>query len=98
MRAETGVHNEAKLAIGFGGGTALELSVVNPTSPVVKIVPPVYFSDQADFEFSPTSENYPRPRVRGMRSIIMYSSTAGSTKQFEITVNDDGQLSATEVT
>lgn len=36
--------------------------------------------------------------ANGDASIILTSSTAGSSKQFKITVNDDGNLSATEVT
>ena len=31
-------------------------------------------------------------------SLILYSSTAGSTKKFKITVDDSGALTATEVT
>lgn len=53
---------------------------------------------------TPTSDNqaankgYVDKTVADARkSIRLYSSTDGSTKQFEITVNDDGVISATEV-
>lgn len=36
--------------------------------------------------------------IDGLKSIIMVSSTPNSTKQFKITVDDTGTISATEVT
>ena len=36
--------------------------------------------------------------ANGDKAIILTSSTANSTKQFKITVDDSGTLSATEVT
>ena len=34
----------------------------------------------------------------GDKAIYLYSSTADSTKQFKITVDDSGTISATEIT
>ena len=41
---------------------------------------------------------YDLPRSNNGKSIIVKSSTSGSTKQFKITVDDSGTISATEVT
>ena len=86
------------LNIGALGGTALKISVTPSTSPTVKIIPPVYSTQQADIEFSRASSVYPHPKIKGIGGIVMHSSTSGSTKQFLITVDDTGTLKATEVT
>lgn len=86
------------LNIGALGGTALKISVTPSTSPTVKIIPPVYSTQQADIEFSRASSVYPHPKIKGIGGIVMHSSTSGSTKQFRITVDDSGTISATEVT
>lgn len=86
------------LRIGALGGTALEISVTPSTSPTVKITPPVYNIHQADIEFSRSASTYPHPKIKGIGGIVMHSSTSGSTKQFLITVDDSGTLTATEVT
>lgn len=86
------------LNIGALGGTALKISVTPSTSPTVKIIPPVYSTQQADIEFSRASSVYPHPKIKGIGGIVMHSSTSGSTKQFLITVDDSGTLTATEVT
>lgn len=86
------------LNIGALGGTALKISVTPSTSPTVKIIPPVYSTQQADIEFSRASSVYPHPKIKGIGGIVMHSSTSGSAKQFRITVDDTGTLKATEVT
>ena len=86
------------LNIGALGGTALKISVTPSTSPTVKITPPVYRTQQADIEFSRITSEYPHPKIKGIGGIVMHSSTSGSAKQFRITVDDSGTISATEVT
>ena len=86
------------LNIGALGGTALKISVTPSTSPTVKITPPVYGTQQADIEFSRLTSEYPHPKIKGIGGIVMHSSTSGSAKQFRITVDDSGTISATEVT
>ena len=46
---------------------------------------------------TPMAEEF-LPNILDIDSIIMKSSTAGSTKKFKITVDDSGTISATEVT
>ena len=84
------------LSIGASGGEDFSISVTPSTSPTVKIKPPVYLNKQADIEIVGHSEI--RPQITGLGGITMYSSTAGSTKRFKITVDDSGALTATEVT
>ena len=79
------------------GGTSFLRILVDKTSSVVKINPPVNVSAQADFEFSRLTSAYPHPKIKGIGGIVMHSSTSGSTKQFLITVDDTGTLKATEV-
>ena len=86
------------LSIGALGGTALTISVTPSTSPTVKITPPVYSTKQADIEFSRQTSTYPHPKIKGIGGIVVHSSTSGSDKQFLITVDDTGTLTATEVT
>ena len=85
------------LSIGALGGTDLEVSVTPSTSPTVKIAPPVYLNKQADIEIVSRLSSA-KPQISGLGGIIMYSSTADSTKKFKITVDDSGTISATEVT
>ena len=84
------------LSIGTSGGTDFSISVTPSTSPTVKIKPPVYLNKLADIEIA--SYAGIRPQITGLGGITMYSSTAGSTKKFRITVNDSGALTATEIT
>ena len=42
--------------------------------------------------------NYSEKRLLGKKELILASSTEGSTKQFRITVDDSGTLTATEIT
>ena len=86
------------LSIGAFGGTALTISVTPSTSPTVKITPPVYGATQADIEFAAINKGFPAPQITGLGGITMCSSTPASTKQFRITVDDSGTVSATEVT
>ena len=84
------------LSIGASGGTDFSISVTPSTSPTVKIKPPVYLNKLADIEIA--SYSGIRPQITGLGGITMYSSTDGSTKKFKITVDDSGNLTATEVT
>ena len=84
------------LSIGASGGSDFSISVTPSTSPTVKIKPPVYLNKLADIEIA--SYSGIRPQITGLGGITMYSSTAGSTKKFKITVDDSGALTATEVT
>ena len=84
------------LSIGASGGADFSISVTPSTSPTVKIKPPVYLNKLADIEIA--SYSGIRPQITGLGGITMYSSTAGSTKKFKITVDDSGALTATEVT
>lgn len=52
---------------------------------------------QANFEFSRVLPWYPHPLITGIGGVVMYSSDGNSTKQFKITVDDSGTISATEV-
>lgn len=46
-----------------------------------------------------SAKNYTDQKIAAARdSIILNSSTEGSTKKFEITVDDSGEISATEIT
>lgn len=83
--------------LGSTGGTALNI-IVNEKYPSVAFIPPVYGSDQADFEFRRHGEAYRHPLITGIGGIVVYSSTPNSTKKFKITVDDAGTISATEVT
>ena len=85
------------VGIGSRGGSALNIKV-NEKCPSVVFEPPVYLYDQADFEFRRASSAYRHPLITGIGGIVVYSSTPKSTKKFKITVDDNGTLSATEIT
>ena len=85
------------IALGSTGGPALNIKV-NEKYPSVAFIPPVYGSDQADFEFRRYTSAYRHPLITGIGGIVVYSSTPNSTKKFKITVDDAGVISATEVT
>lgn len=89
--------NDARVYFYIGGTSFLRI-LVDKTSSVVKINPPVNMNAQADFEFSRLTSAYPHPKIKGIGGIVMHSSTSGSNKQFLITVDDSGTLTATEVT
>ena len=89
--------NDAPVYFYIGGTSFLRI-LVDKTSSVVKINPPVNMNAQADFEFSRLTSAYPHPKIKGIGGIVMHSSTSGSGKQFLITVDDTGKLKATEVT
>ena len=84
-------------ALGDAAGPNLSI-VVNENRPSVRLIPPAYQSAQADFEFSRRTNAYPYPKIKGISGVVMHSSTSGSDKQFLITVDDTGTLTATEVT
>ena len=48
-------------------------------------------SDMTDYT------NYSKKRLLGKKELILASSTEGSTKQFRITVDDSGTLTAAEI-
>ena len=52
------------------------------------------------YKFADGGKYYNRTNQRklGMEELILNSSTEGSTKQFRITVDDSGTLTATEIT
>ena len=83
--------------LGSTGGPALNIKV-NEKYPSVAFIPPVYGSDQADFEFRRYTSAYRHPLITGIGGIVVYSSTPNSTKKFKITIEDAGVISATEVT
>ena len=85
------------MALGSTGGPALNIKV-NEKYPSVAFIPPVYGSNQADFEFRRYTSAYRHPLITGIGGIVVYSSTPHSTKKFKITVDDAGVISATEVT
>ena len=84
--------------IGWSGGSGLRIEVKDETNPSVTFTPPVYVNHQADFAFARASDTYPHPKITEIGGIVMYSSTSGSTKKFRITVDDNGAISATEIT
>ena len=90
-------HKTTVMDLGSTGGTALEI-IVNEKCPSVAFIPPIYGSDQADFEFRKPGGAYRHPLITGIGGIVVYSSTPNSTKKFKITVDDAGVISATEVT
>lgn len=91
-------YNADSPVVFYIGGTSFLRILVDKTSSVVKINPPVNHNKQADFEFSRLTSAYAHPKIKGIGGIVMHSSTSGSDKQFLITVDDTGTLKATEVT
>ena len=91
-------NKDVYMLLGNTGGGALEIHVGEETVPSVTFTPPVYGGVQANFEFSRAMPWYNPPLITGIGGVVMYSSDGKSTKQFEITVDDTGTLSATEVT
>ena len=84
--------------IGWSYGSGLRIIVKDETNPSVTFTPPVYMANQANFAFARASDAYPHPKITEIGGIVMYSTTAGSTKKFSITVDDNGTISATEIT
>lgn len=70
---------------------------IDETRPKVVFYPPVKVGYQSDFHFGRRGTLYRHPNIAGIGGVIMYSSTPNSTKQFKITVDDSGVISATEV-
>ena len=91
-------YKPTRVRVGTLGGSALNIEVNKEPYPSVAFVPPVYLTQQADFEFKRAGSAYPHPLITGIGGIVVYSSTPKSTKKFKITVDDAGTLSATEVT
>lgn len=91
-------NKDVYMLIGNTGGGALEIHVGEETAPSVTFTPPCYGSIQANFEFSSVAPWYPHPLITGIGGVVMHSSDGNSTKQFKITVDDTGALSAEEVT
>ena len=91
-------NKDVYMLVGNTGGGALEIHVGEETVPSVTFTPPCYGGVQADFEFSRVAPWYHPPLITGIGGVVMYSSDGNSTKQFKITVDDTGTLSATEVT
>lgn len=83
--------------MGRRGYGMLEINV-DGTTPAIKITPPVSGANQADFEIKRINTGFPHPKIKGIGGIVMHSSTSGSDKQFLITVDDTGTLTAKEVT
>lgn len=83
--------------LGSTGAVALSIKV-NEKYPSVAFIPPVYGSEQADFEFRRLTSAYRHPLITGIGGIVVYSSTPNSSKKFKITVDDTGAIAATEVT
>lgn len=90
-------YKSTNVLIGTSGGTSLTIEVNKEQYPSVAFVPPVYGSNQADFEFRRATAVYPHPLITGIGGIVVYSSTPKSTKKFKITVDDSGAIRATEV-
>ena len=91
-------YKPTRVMVGTSGGSALKIEVNKEPYPSVAFVPPVYLTQQADFEFRRAGSGYPHPLITGIGGIVVYSSTPKSTKKFKVTVDDAGTLSATEVT
>ena len=91
-------NKDVYMLVGNTGGSALEIHVGEETVPSVTFTPPIYGGIQANFEFSRFKPWYPHPLITGIGGVVMYSSDGNSTKQFKITVDDSGTISATEVT
>ena len=90
-------YKSTNVLIGTSGGTSLTIEVNKEQCPSVAFVPPVYDSNQADFEFRRATAKCPHPLITGIGGIVVYSSTPKSTKKFKITVDDSGTIRATEV-
>ena len=90
-------YKSTNVVIGTSGGTSLTIEVNKEQYPSVAFVPPVYGSNQADFEFRRATAEHPHPLITGISGIVVYSSTPNSTKKFKITVDDSGAISVTEV-
>ena len=90
--------HSVRAKIGWSGGSGLRIIVEGETNPSVTFTLPVYGNYQADFAFARISDTYPHPKTTEIGGIVMYSSTSGSTKKFRITVDDNGVISATEIT
>ena len=91
-------NKDVYMLVGNTGGSALKIHVGEETVPSVTFTPPIYGGIQANFEFSRFKPWYPHPLITGIGGVVMYSSDGNSTKQFKITVDDSGTISATEVT
>ena len=86
------------MLLGPTPSAALKIHVGELGNPSVTFEPPAYGSVQANFEFSRAGSVYSHPLITGIGGIVMKSSVKNSTKQFKITVDDTGTLTATEVT
>lgn len=82
---------------GYTGGAGLKLKI-DTTNKETTIVLPFFGVAAAQAKFKLVSESDGKAFVEGLAGITLKSSTSGSTKQFRITVDDSGTLSATEVT
>lgn len=68
-------YKSTNVVIGTSGGTSLTIEVNKEQYPSVAFVPPVYGSNQADFEFRRATAEYPHPLITGIGGIVVYSST-----------------------